>query len=307
ALVVRPDPALDDAELVAARAATDRGEWRPAAALLAASVDDDLRYARIQVLAANGLRRSRWLDAWLAARPTDPNAQAVRADLAVRRAWQLRGPDVARRNDQALLAALEEAEEIAREAIENDPTDPSPRAVLVEMARGQRVDPAELEARTTALFALAPLHQGGHEAELRYWCQAGPGATPTLFARARAATAAAPPGSALALMVLVAHLEHHVALTGRTTGPGGRPTTSPVTRAEIEAAIERWRSGGTSPVNRARACNTVACYYWLARDRVAARPYLERTARHLDPWPWTLLGEPGEVHARAQQWARTGR
>ena len=167
-LFVVPDVALGDVDLIVARAAADRGEWRPAADLLGSSVDHDLRYARITALAIHGLRRSRWLESWLLARPTDPNAHALKAMLAVRRAWELRGPDWEPRNLQAFLAALEEAEEITREAIDNDPTDPSPRAVLVEMARGQQVDLHELEARTRALYAIAPHHQGGHEADLQY-------------------------------------------------------------------------------------------------------------------------------------------
>ncbi len=136
--------------------------------------------------------------------------------LAVRRAWELRGPDWEPRNLQAFLAALEEAEEITREAIDNDPTDPSPRAVLVEMARGQQVDLHELEARTRALYAIAPHHQGGHEAELQYRTLKWFGSTEDMFANARAASAAAPPGNALALLIVTAHIEHYLTLAERS-------------------------------------------------------------------------------------------
>jgi len=305
-LFVEPDPALDDVDLVVARAATDRGEWRPAAELLAASVDHDTRYGRITVLAVHGLRRSRWLDAWLAARPTDPNAQAVRATLAVRRAWELRGPDWEPRNIQAFLAALEEAEEIAREAVDNDPTDPSPRAVLVEMARGQQVDTDELEARTRALFAVAPLHQGGHEAELQYRCHKWFGSAEEMFVCARAAAALAPAGSALGMVLVTAHIEHYLTLAERSVAQADRYLASPTTRSEVDAVVARWTAGpdGASPVNQARSHNTLAFFYWLARDRAAARPYLARTAEFLDPWPWALAGDPSHVHALAQQWIR---
>lgn len=305
ALFVTPDGALDDLDLIVARTAADRGHWRPAARLLAASVDHDVRYARIVQLAVHGLRRSRWLDDWLRTRPTDPNALAVSAMLAVRRAWELRGPDWEPRNQLAFLAALEEAEELTREAIDNDPGDPSPRAVLVEMARGQQVDVLELEARTAGLYALAPHHQGGHEAELQYRSLKWLGSTEDMFVHARAASTAAPRGNALALLVVTAHLEHYLTLAERSQPQAAAYLRSPGVRAEIARAVARWESGpdGPSPVNRARAHNTLAYVAWLARDREAARPHLARTREHLDVWPWALSGDPSRVHAVAQQWA----
>ncbi len=309
ALYVEPDGALGDVDLIAARAATEHGEWRPAAALLAASVDDDMRYARTTALAIQGLRRSRWLDAWLTARPSDPNAQAVKSMLAVRRAWELRGPDWEPRNAHAFVAALREAEEVTREAIDNDPTDPSPRAVLVEMARGQQVDADELDARTRALFLLAPAHQGGHEAALHYHSAKWFGSDAEMLAVARASSAAAPAGSALALIIVTAHVEHYLSLIERSATQAERYVRSAEVRSEVAHAVARWTSGpdGPSPVNLAKAHNTLAFYYWLARDRANARPHLAQTLQHLDLWPWALIGEPAQVHAVAQQWARSGR
>ncbi len=309
ALYVHPDGALGDVDLIGARSATERGDWRPAAALLAASVDDDMRYARITALAIQGLRRSRWLDAWLTARPTDPNALAVKSMLAVRRAWELRGPDWEPRNAHAFLAALREAEEVTREAIDNDPTDPSPRAVLVEMARGQQVDADELESRTRALFLLDPHHQGGHEAELHYRSAKWFGSDDEMLAAARASSATAPAGSALCLLIVTAHIEHYLSLVERSPAQAERYVRSAAVRSEVARAVDRWQGGpeGPSPINQARSHNTLAFYYWLARDRAGARPHLAHTLAALDLWPWSLVGEASQVHAVAQQWARAGR
>lgn len=304
-LHVVADGALDDIELVVARTAADRGQWRPAARLLAASVDHDVRYSRVVQLAVHGLRRSRWLDEWIRTRPTDPNALAVSAMLAVRRAWELRGPDWEPRNQLAFLAALQEAEELTREAIDNDPGDPTPRAVLVEMARGQQVDVVELEARTDGLYALAPYHQGGHEAELQYRSLKWHGSTEDMFRHARAASSAAPPGNALALLVVTAHLEHYLTIAERSQAQAIAYLRSTAVRAEVARAVARWRGGpdGPSPVNRERAHNTLAYVAWLSRDREAALPHLRHTLKHLDVWPWALSGDPSRVHAVAQQWA----
>ena len=240
---VAPDGALGDLDLMVARTAADRGHWRPAARLLAASVDHDVRYARVVQLAVHGLRRSRWLDDWVRTRPTDPNALAVSAMLAVRRAWELRGPDWEPRNRLAFLAALQEAEELTREAIDNDPGDPTPRAVLVEMARGQQVDVAELEARTDGLYALAPHHQGGHEAELQYRSLKWHGSTEDMFRHARAASAAAPPGNALTLLVATAHLEHYLTLAERSLEQATAYLRSAAVRAEIARRSRAGRAG----------------------------------------------------------------
>lgn len=304
-MYVAPDGALDDMDLMVARTAADRGHWRPAARLLAASVDHDVRYARVVQLAIHGLRRSRWLEDWVHTRPTDPNALAVSAMLAVRRAWELRGPDWEPRNQLAFLAALQEAEELTREAIDNDPGDPTPRAVLVEMARGQQVGLAELEARTGGLYALAPHHQGGHEAELQYRSLKWHGSTEDMFRHARAASTAAPPGNALTLLVVTAHLEHYLTLAERSQAQATAYLRSQAVRAEIAHAVARWLGGpgGPSPVNRERAHNTLAYVAWLSRDRETARPHLLHTREHLDVWPWALSGDPARVHAVAQQWA----
>ncbi|MDO8120986.1 hypothetical protein Q6346_06615 [Isoptericola sp. b490] len=306
---VQPDGALGDLSLIAARAAAERGVWHAASDLLASSPDHDQRYARTTQLAIHALQRGRWLEEWVRRRPTDPHALATRAMLEVRRAWELRGPDAEPRDRLAFLAALEEAEELTRAAIDNDPTDPTPRAVLVELARGQQVDLAELRARTRALYALAPHHHGGHEAELQYlsakWC----GSTEAMFARARAAAASAPPGNALALLVVTAHLEHYLTLATGSARQARRYLASETVRQEVADAVRRWRSGpqGPSPVNRERAHNTLAYFSWLAGDRQAALPHLARTLEHLDVWPWALSGETSFVHAVAQDWAAGSR
>ena len=306
---VEPDGALDDVELAAARAATEKGEWRPAAALLAQTVDADIRYARITALAVQGLRRSRWIDAWMLERPTDPHVLALRAMLAVRRAWELRGPDREPRNVHAFVAALQEAEEVTREAIDNDPMDPTPRALLVEMARGQHVDADEFESRARSLFLLAPLHQGGHEAELQYRSAKWHGSDGEMLAVARAASATAPAGNALSLLVVTAHIERYFTLVERSVAHAERYVRSIGVRTEVARAVARWQGDemATSPVNRSKGHNTLAFFFWLARDRVAARPHLARTLRHLDLWPWGLVGDPSHVHAVAQQWARSRR
>ena len=303
-LFVEADDALDDLDLVAARAAAKTGDWQPAAQLLSVSLDHDTRFTRILALAELALRRSRWLDAWVGAHPGDRNALAICAQLAVRRAWELRGGESSPRDVEALRADLEDAEYLVRAAIENDPTDPSPRAILVEMARGEEIDTEEFEARTEALYALAPHHQGGHEAELQYRCKKWFGSAEEMFACARRAVAAAPEGNALNLLVVTAHLEHTLVLAERSPVQALKHARDPETVREIDAAIARWQAGehGPSPVNKAQAHNLLAFYFWLTENKEACRPHLAETRQHLGFWPWMTVGDPGAIHAEALQW-----
>lgn len=302
---VEPDDALDDVDVRAAREAALAGDWRPAAHLLAATTDHDARYGRVSVLAQAGLRRSAWLDTWLRESPRDPHALAVRADLAVRRAWEIRGSEWTPKSPERFLDALADAEEHAREAIAVTPTDPSPRVSLLTAARGQEVDRDEFDRRLAGLLAVAPDHLEGHHAALQYKAAKWFGSADEMFAFARETSARAKPGTALALLVVAAHVEHVLMLTSRSPKLANKHAEDPATRAEIAAAEARWRGAdGPSPVGRSQAHNLLAFAWWLAEDADSAREHLAHTREHLCAWPWQYADEPTTVHAQAQVWAR---
>lgn len=303
---VDPDDVLDDLDARAARDAALKGDWRPAAHLLAATSDPQSRYDRIEVLATASLRRGSWLDAWFRERPNDPNVLALRAHAALQRAWEYRGAEWEAKDPERFLETLDDAEALAREALVADPTDPCPYATLVALARGQQVDPAELDRRLAALRAVVPDHVQGHEQALQYKCAKWFGSSEEMFAFAREASSRARPGSSLNLLIVVAHLEHWADLSTRSTGRADAHMAAEPVRAEIAEAVRRWESGvdGPSPVGRAQGHNLLAFTSWLAKDPAAARPHLARTREHLATWPWGVVGEPREVHAQVQAWSR---
>lgn len=302
---VEPDEALDDVDVRAAREAALAGDWQPAAHLLAATSDHDARFARLRVLASAAMRRSVWLDSWLREHPRDPHALALRAELAVRRAWEIRGGEWVPKDHDRFLDALADAEQCAREAIAVAPGDPSPHVTLLTAARGQQVDRDELDRRWAGLVALAPNHVEGHRATLQYKAAKWFGSADEMFEFARAASAQAAPGTVLALTVVIAHVEHFLMLSARSTKLADKHMQDPATRAEIAAAEARWRGpDGPSPVERASAHNLLAFAWWLAEDAPAAREHLAHTREHLSAWPWEYAEEPTTVHANVQAWAR---
>lgn len=80
------DEALDDAELVAARAALAQGRWQNARSLLVHTGDDwDRRGHRVTVLARESYCAA-WAREWLLAEPESADASVLLALAQVRRA-----------------------------------------------------------------------------------------------------------------------------------------------------------------------------------------------------------------------------
>jgi hypothetical protein len=310
--IVPVDGIGDDVDLAAAVEATRRGEWRPAAALLGASGDVDVRSDRIRTLTALSVHDGQWVEEWFAATPHDPQATAVRAELAVQRAWAARGAfDAAHTPDdafRAFLTGLDQAQRLAEKAIEMAPADPVPWATLIQIARGQQVPQEEFERRLDGLFERAPFHVYGSQVALQTVCAKWLGDTETMFAMARDLGGEAPPGSATCLLPLIAHIEHHLELETGRGGPSSaqRHMTTGTTRTELRACVQRWLSGpdgGPRPGGRLEGHNLAAYAFWLADDADAARPHLEEIGRSVTEWPWGYSGEPGEVLGVARRWA----
>jgi hypothetical protein len=310
--IIPVDAIGDDVDLADALAAARRGEWQPAAALLAASGDADVRYDRLIVLAQESVHDSQWVEEWFAARPSDPIVHTVRAELALQRAWAARGAASAdQTSDQqirAFFTGLEQAQRLAERAVELAPEDPSPWATLVQMARGQQVSQEEFEHRVQELFARAPHHVQGSFAVLQTLCEKWMGSTEAMFGMARELATEAPDGSAVCLLPVMAHVEHHLHLETGRGGPGSaaRHMTAGATRTELRAAVARWTGGPDGmPLLGARMFghNLAAYAFWLADDPDGARPHLEAIGRSLQEFPWLCSGEPGEVLGVARRWA----
>jgi hypothetical protein len=311
--VVPVDEIGDDVDLADALMATRTGSWQPAAALLAATVDADVRADRLRQLAMAAQHDSQWVEEWFAATPGDAAATAVRAELALHRAWAARGADLAERTSgsqfQAFSTGLAQAQRLAERAIGLDPADPVPWLTLVEMSRGQGVDQEEFERRVAGMFERAPgLTQGAH-AVLQTVCAKWMGDTDLMFATARELAAEAPAGSATCLLPLMAHVEHHLALVTGPAGPVGaaRHMESGATRTELRACVQRWTQGadGPRPGGRLYGHNLAAYAFWLAEDAEAARPHLVAIGRSVTeyPWAWSADDEPGEVLGVVRRWA----
>ncbi|KRV48681.1 hypothetical protein AQ490_24160 [Wenjunlia vitaminophila] len=231
------DPALDDTALAAARDAMALGRWSQARALLAKTGDDwDLRGHRLVVLgevAANG-----WAQDWLLAEPDSVDAATLHAFASVLLAARGRGrPEPAR---EACLAAARLV-----------PADPSPWLAMLILARYTGTD----DERMRAFDQVRGRHREHHHAHhLMAAClaerQKGDGDDPfhEVYEFAEWAAGEAPPGSPLAVLPVVAHVERY-----RVLAEAGHEPHNP-------ANSDQWTSW------RAGHAHAAAFSWWLDWD-----------------------------------------
>ncbi|MFD5752609.1 hypothetical protein [Streptomyces sp. NPDC127033] len=155
-LLDAPDDRLGPALVSAAL-----GEYEQAAKVLAATREtaaweDRDRY--VMRLAAFAHGRDGWLAAWLHAAPHDPDALLVRAELAVRRAW----------DSPARAELLRETGPLIDAAADGDPRDPVPWRVALDHARGTHAPHTAFEALWAQAVRRSPHHYGCHVAALQY-------------------------------------------------------------------------------------------------------------------------------------------
>ncbi|MFF9071284.1 hypothetical protein ACF1FX_20290 [Streptomyces sp. NPDC014646] len=274
-LLDAPDERLSPA-LVAAAA----GAYEPAAELLAATRDGaewenrDRYLGRLVTFARS---RDGWLTAWLAAAPHDPDALLVKAELAVRRAWE----------SPVRAEQLREVTPLITSAAQSDPRDPVPWRLALDHARGTRATHTAFEALWEQAVRRSSHHYGCHVAALRYLSAAWYGSHPECFDFAERAAEDSLPGS------LVRALPLRAAYSLLVEGSGGR--TTPVQEERIDAAADlaaalsaSFAPGDPWP---AEVRNLLA-YVLVARGRWdAALEQFRRIGPHATSFPWASVSK----------------
>lgn len=164
---------IDDATEAAAR-----GDWKPAAALLADSYGQwDFRACAVANLARVAADDDGFLVAWRKASPDDAHAAVVDAAALTALAWQLRGASadwVA-----GFRRVLGQAETAAHRATSALPDDPTPWSTLVTIARAS--DQVRFAEVWQGVTKRAPLHRRAHQSALQYWSAKWAGSHEQMF------------------------------------------------------------------------------------------------------------------------------
>ncbi|MEV4945833.1 hypothetical protein [Streptomyces sp. NPDC053755] len=270
-LLDAPDGRLAPALVAAALA--DPG---PAARLLAATREAaewenrDRYVARLATFAYN---RDDWLAQWLSAAPRDPDALLVKAQLAMRKAW----------DSPARAERLRELGPMIDAAAEAAPRDPVPWRLALDHARGTHAAHTEFETLWEQAVRRSPHHYGCHVAALKYLSAQWYGSHSECFDFAEQAAEDALPGSLIQALPARAAFAELLVGTGR------------LHEDRIDAAADRavalsaaYPVGDPWPAE----VRNLLVYVLVRRGRWdEALEEFRRLGPCATSFPWTLVGE----------------
>jgi hypothetical protein len=292
------DEALDDAELVAARAALAQGRWQTARSLLAHTGEDwDRRGHRVTVLAREPHCVAR-AEEWLLAEPESADARVLLALVRVRRA--LDGGEEPSRAREACRAAAALA-----------PADPTPwlGLLLLERSLGAERDVVRLFEEVRARYAD---HHHAHHlmvarlAERR--AEAGPDPLHEVYDFADWAAGQAPADSPLAVLPVVAHAERYRVLAAAGRRPADPAASGHWTgrraRQVMNAAFDWWLEWEVEGHPRRLVDLNFLAHAKVCEGRGAeAAALFHRIGDHVTPAPWSYPDRDPRAAFRA---ARVG-
>ncbi|MFJ5031754.1 hypothetical protein ACIQB5_27350 [Streptomyces sp. NPDC088560] len=276
------DDALDDGELLTARAALAQGRRQAARSLLLHTGDDwDRRGHRLAALAAEPYALA-WARDWQLAEPESADAAALTALTQVHRA--LRGKEDPDRAREACAAAAALA-----------PADPTPWLGLLRLARTlgperevlgvfaelRRRHPEHHHAHHLLLARLAERPAGGRGAE-----------THEAYDLAELAAAEAPADSPLAVLPVVAYAERYRVLAATGLAPADPAASGhwsgPRARRILSACFDWWLEWEHDEHPRRHVdLNHLAFALSCAGRPAEAAALFQRIGRHATRAPWS--------------------
>ncbi|MFJ8938197.1 hypothetical protein ACIRL0_21150 [Streptomyces sp. NPDC102365] len=288
------DAALDDTELVAARAALAQGRWTAVRALLAATGDDwDRRGHRVTTLALESGTLA-WARDWQLAEPESPDAAVLLAVATVQRAL----------NGKEKPAAAREACRTAAEVLPADPT-PWLGLLMLECVLGADQDVVRLFDEVRHRY---PDHHHAHHlmvarlAERRP--EAGQDPLHEVYDFATWSAEQAPADSPLAILPVVAHAERY-----RVLAAAGSEPPDPVAsghwvgrraRQVMTSAFDWWLEWERDDHPRSRLDLNFLGHAKFCEGRGAeAAALFHRIGPHATPVPWSYPGRDPHQAFRA--------
>jgi hypothetical protein len=307
------DPAGGDPKAQALRAALAARDWRTARDIFATAADSDERDWLVSVADdVEGVQD--WIGEWIAAEPQSTLPVLIRGAHGVNWAWEARGGSYAKytKDEQfrEFFRRLKMAENCLDEVTDRDPGDATAWAHLVTSARGRQLPKDQAWERFNRVLAVSPYHVRAHEQMLQYLCAKWFGSDAEMFAFARERTAAAPPGSTLPNILVIAHVEKWLALP---RGEDGAYITDPGVRADLVTAAQQsiFHPAFVKRPGWAARANVFALGLSMSGEYVAAAHAFDIIGDQVTEWPWYYRANGDEAKTfaatRKQTYARAGR
>ncbi|WP_432163037.1 hypothetical protein [Streptomyces tendae] len=275
------DEALDDAELVAVRAALAQGRWQSVRSLLVHTGDDwDRRGHRVAVLAKES-HCAPWAREWLLAEPDSADASVLLALALVHRA----------RRGKEKPARVREA---CRDAAALVPDDPTPWLGLLMLERSLGADEDVIRVFDEVRGRYADHHHAHHLMVARLAERGGDGADPLheVYDFANWAAEQAPADSPLAILPVVAHAERY-----RVLAAAGHESPDPSAsghwvgrraRLVMKAAFDWWLEWEQDGHPRRLIDLNFLAHAKSCEGRGAeAAALFHRIGEHATPAPWS--------------------
>jgi hypothetical protein len=274
--------------LVAAAA----GEYEPAARLLAAtreSAEWENRDRYVVRLAAFARNRDEWLCRWLADSPRDPDALVLKAELAVRTAWE----------SPARAELLRELAPLIDAAAQAEPGDPVPWRIALDHARGTHATHTAFESLWEQAVRRSSHHYGCHVAALTYLSAQWYGSHRECFDFAEKAAEDALPGSLVQALPLRAACVQLLSGAARTSVQDDRID------AAADLGVDLSREYGPGDPWPAEVRNLLA-YVLVARGRwEEALTQFRLIGPYATSFPWSSVTEdPLDRFLRTRDGAR---
>lgn len=268
------------AQSLAALDAATAGHPRELAVLLA-----DLRRAHrwddrdhlLRHAALRAVRDSRWLTAWRAGEPTNPDVLRLLADVAVTTSWSHRAGNLLERvtmhRTLTLAESLAEAAPLVEGAVRACPEDPGAWATVFDMLRGDESPAEEAEEYAAAAATRFPTAFGWRRARLHYL--AARGRSEDAWEFACDAAVAAPTSRLLVLPLLAAIHALHQQYSG--VDRANLVEATPIALDYVEQA------DGPEQVVVANLLAAKLTYAGLTRE---AKPFLRLIEGRVDSLAW---------------------
>ncbi|MFD6422086.1 hypothetical protein [Streptomyces sp. NPDC060198] len=294
AVVVDPP----DARTAGALAVARRGSHVPARALLAATREEGdwaLRNDAVGTLAELALADAGWLDDWLAGAPDDPDALTVEAFRRIAEAWKVRtgalAKDVAPDRMHAFHALLNDALPVVEAAVAASPGDPVPWAAALNHCIGAGAPREVFDDCLRSALDRAPHHVPTHIVALQYLAAKWHGSDEEILGHAARVAAAAPEGSSLRALEVVALVD-----IGPDSSKAAKGALGAVAAARVDEIITTalaWSASRPAEDREARLVRNHLVWMLNRRRRWAQSLDVYRSiGRYASREPWYYLGDP---------------
>lgn len=293
--VVDPDPAFGDPDRAEIAAAVARRDWAAVTAILDKAADFNDLSALVDA-AARVVGSETWLADLLTEEPNDARALLLRGARSVAWAWEARTRKRAHQVSQEQFALFFErlriAEDCLQAVVRREAGNATAWHQMIITARGLQMSLADARSRFDQAVAHQPEHLRAHLQLLQNLCPKWYGSVDEVREFVRKAVDGASPGSPLAVLVPISHLE----LSFEVARSPQRYLRSRAVRRSIQDAADRSINHPAYVRGREWALvhNTFAMLFALSENWKPAAQQFQIVGTTMTETPWNLFfNDPG--------------